>query len=177
MYVQFQFVSYFRYFAQGHALGQLASRFPVLLKNTLGGASGLSEREILYKLLFEMKRDITDMKKVITEILQNGQVSRGFQKEHSQMIEKLYEDKDLPQVYRGDAGPDLEDADDEGEILDGFEEDLHEVVEENLSIQEQEKDLIVKALQKYGGRRKKAARELGISERTLYRKIKEYDIQ
>ncbi|MFO7998721.1 MAG: sigma-54 dependent transcriptional regulator [Bacteroidales bacterium] len=154
-----------------------ASRFPVLLKNTLGGASGLSEREILYKLLFEMKRDITDMKKVITEILQNGQVSRGFQKEHSQLIEKLYEDKDLPQVYRGDSDPDLEDADDQTEILDGFEEDPHEVVEENLSIQEQEKDLIVKALQKYGGRRKKAARELGISERTLYRKIKEYDIQ
>lgn len=155
--------------------GESASRLPVLLRDA-GSAGGLSEREILYKLLFEMKRDITDMKKVISEIMQNGQVSRGFQEEHSQLIEKLYQERDLPQVYQGEGEFPDADVDEHHQVVDSYEEDPVAYEEENLSLQDREKDLIVKALQKHGGRRKKAARELGISERTLYRKIKEYDI-
>jgi transcriptional regulator with PAS, ATPase and Fis domain len=151
------------------------SRLPVLLRDS-ASAGSMSEREILYKLLFEMKRDITDMKKVISEIMQNGQVSRGFQEEHSHLIEKLYSDRDLPQVYQGEGRHREEDADDHHQVVESYEEDPLEYLEENLSLQDREKDLIEKALQKHGGRRKKAARELGISERTLYRKIKEYDI-
>jgi transcriptional regulator with PAS, ATPase and Fis domain len=156
--------------------GDAESRFPVLLREAGAGGGGLSEREILYKLLFEMKRDITDMKKVISEIMQNGQLSRGFQEEHAHLIEKLYQDRDLPQVYQGGDVLADEDADEHHQVVESYEEDPLEVMEENLSIQDREKDLIIKALQKHNGRRKKAARELGISERTLYRKIREYDI-
>lgn len=63
------------------------------------------------------------------------------------------------------------------QIIENYEEETSSIAEENLSIQHKERDLIVKALQKHNGRRKKAAKELGISERTLYRKIKEYDIR
>ncbi len=148
---------------------------PVLFNDQNAETSGLSEREILYKLLFEMKRDITDMKKIIMQMLDDDQVSRSFQEEHAHLIEKLAKDRDLPQVYHEQEMnvPDEEDHDD---LVDNYEEAPHEYVEENLSIQEKEKDLIERALEKHNGRRKKAAKELGISERTLYRKIKEYGI-
>lgn len=148
-----------------------ANRLPVLFSDVRTAGSGLSEREILYKLLFEMKRDITDMKKVITQMLQDGHLSGSFREEHAHLIEKLNQEKDLQQVYKEKEMPERGD-----DFVDSYEETPHEYVEESLSIQEKEKDLIEKALQKHNGRRKKAARELGISERTLYRKIKEYDI-
>ncbi len=148
-----------------------ANKLPVLFSDAQTAASGLSEREILYKLLFEMKRDITDMKKVITQMLQDGHLSGRFREEHAHLIKKLNQEGDLPQVYKEKEV--LERGDD---FVDSYEETPHEYVEESLSIQEKEKDLIEKALQKHNGRRKKAARELGISERTLYRKIKEYNV-
>ncbi len=154
--------------------GERDERLPVLLRDKVDSSAGFSEREILYKLLFDMKRDITDMKKVISELMRDGQVSSGFQEEHAHLIEKLYEERDLPQVYQ----PEKEHphADDHHQVVDTYEEDPLEVYEENLSIQDKERDLIVRALEKHGGRRKRAAQELGISERTLYRKIKEYGI-
>lgn len=150
-------------------------RLPVLFRNMAGDASGLSEREILYKLLFDMKRDITDMKQVITKILQSEQVDNDFQETHAELLDKLYKERDLPQVYTPEPHAQYEPQEDQ-EIVETYEEEPHEVQEESLSIQHREKDLIIKALQKHNGRRKKASRELGISERTLYRKIKEYDI-
>lgn len=135
-----------------------------------GGFS--NEREILYKVLFDMKHDMNDLKKLVLEMLQNGG-DANFKGEHAQIIRNLY--------------------DGEGEILkptatapqsvayaprheDHTIEDTEEFVEESLSLEEKEKELIEKALEKHGGKRKNAANELGISERTLYRKIKEYDI-
>ena len=150
-------------------------RLPVLFRNLAGETNGMNEREILYKLLFDMKRDITDMKKVITKILQNDEVAHDFQESHTDLIDKLYQERDLPQVYTPDTGIHFDSPDDHL-VVESYEEEPHAYVEESLSIQDKEKDLIVKALQKHNGRRKKAARELGISERTLYRKIKEYDI-
>lgn len=154
---------------------EMDNRLPVLMQKTGSFAGDLSEREILYKILFDMKRDITDLKKIISKMVETGQVSNTFEEEHAQLLQKLYEKTDLPQVYNENAGikitePDLP------EDIETFEEAAHEEVEESLSIHEKEKDLIIRALQKYNGRRKKAAEELGISERTLYRKIKEYDI-
>ncbi len=147
---------------------------PVLFNDANSSAKNFSEREILYKLLFEMKRDITDMKKIIMQMLRDGQLSGDFREENAHLIEKLYSDRDLPRVYNeSPATIKQEDSDD---VIESYEEAQHEYIEESLSIQEKEKDLIEKALQKHSGRRKKAARELGISERTLYRKIKEYDI-
>lgn len=148
---------------------------PVLFNDVNNKAASLSEREILYKLLFEMKRDITDMKKIIMQMLRDGQLSGDFREENAHLIEKLYEERDLPQVYNENAGT-IPGDESHDNLIESYEEAPHEYVEESLSIQEKEKDLIEKALQKHSGRRKKAARELGISERTLYRKIKEYDI-
>ncbi len=150
---------------------------PVLFNERATAESGLNEREILYKLLFEMKRDITDMKKIIMQLLEDGQISRSFQEEHAHLIEKIAKDNaDLPQIYDDRHHDQMARDDHEEDLVESYEEAPHEYIEESLSIQEKEKDLIEKALQKYNGRRKKAARELGISERTLYRKIKEYGI-
>ncbi len=150
-----------------------SNKLPVLFSDAQSVGSGLNEREILYKLLFEMKRDITDMKKVITQMLQDGHLSGSFREEHAHLIKKLNKEKDLPKIYKEKEMQDDLGGDD---FIDSYEETPHEYVEESLSIQEKEKDLIEKALQKYNGRRKKAAKELGISERTLYRKIKEYNV-
>ncbi len=150
---------------------------PVLFNEYHAETSGMSEREILYKLLFEMKRDITDMKKIIMQMMEDGQVSRSFQEEHAHLIEKIAKDRDrdLPQVYH-EQNMNVPDGGRHDDLVESYEDAPHEYVEENLSIQEKEKDLIERALEKHNGRRKKAARELGISERTLYRKIKEYGI-
>jgi transcriptional regulator with PAS, ATPase and Fis domain len=156
--------------------GDADVRLPVLLRDMAGPSSEMNEREILYKLLFDMKRDISDMKKVITKILEGEQVSGDFQEEHSQLIDKLYRDRDLPQVYTPGNNFHVE-PDEAHQVVDSYEEEPLEYAEESLSIQDKEKDLIIRALKKYGGRRKKAAAELGISERTLYRKIKEYDLE
>jgi transcriptional regulator with PAS, ATPase and Fis domain len=77
------------------------SQLPVLFKDGQTAASGMNEREILYKLLFDMRRDITDMKKLIVEMLQSGQVSHSFQEENAHLIERLYKEKELPRVYQG----------------------------------------------------------------------------
>ena len=148
-----------------------ASKVPALYR--MEGASDLSEREILYKVLFEMKGEVNDLKKLVKEILKNGSDSidpSDFQKLYTPtgnaMVSKSapvstdYEYEIHPAV-RVTHPSDIEDS---------------EIVEESLSIQEKEKELIQKALEKYKGRRKNAANELGISERTLYRKIKEYDL-
>ncbi|MDR4988151.1 MAG: sigma-54 dependent transcriptional regulator [Bacteroidales bacterium] len=152
------------------------SMLPVLFNDVRNDPGNLSEREILYKLLFDMKRDITDMKKIITQLMQDGKVSGSFREEHAHLLEKLYEGSEVPQIYKEHEAFQNDDEAVRDEVVESYEETPHEFVEENLSIQQKEKDLIEKALTKHKGRRKKAARELGISERTLYRKIKEYDI-
>jgi transcriptional regulator with PAS, ATPase and Fis domain len=145
-----------------------ASKVPALYKNESAG--DLSEREILYKVLFEMKNEVNDLKKLVLEILQNG--SEGIDPE---MLNSVYSssnhtngkptdsefDYEIHPAIRVDRNSDIEES---------------EVIEESLSIEEKEKELIKKALEKYKGRRKNAANELGISERTLYRKIKEYEL-
>jgi len=151
------------------------NRLPVLMAGSGHLTPDLSEREILYKVLFDMKRDINDLKKIVSKMVEGGQVSGSFEQEHAQLLQKLYEKTDLPQIYNENAGIKIKEPDIDQEI-ETYEEAPHEEVEESLSIQQKEKDLIIRALQKYNGRRKKAAEELGISERTLYRKIKEYGI-
>ena len=154
---------------------EFENRLPVLLSSGQGYSGDLSEREILYKILFDMRRDITDLKKVIGKIAESGQISGSLDTEHAQILQKLYENTDLPQVYNPENEVTISNND-EPEEYEAYEEAPHEVVRETLSLHENEKDLIIKALQKYHGRRKRAAKELGISERTLYRKIKEFGI-
>ena len=152
------------------------NRLPVLLSGGVAHTQDLSEREILYKVLFDMKRDINDLKKIVSKLVKSEQISGSFQEEHAHLIEKLYQNTDLPQVYTESHDVSIPGQQNQPDDIEPYEDATHEFVEESLSIQEKEKDLIIRALQKYKGRRKKAAEELGISERTLYRKIKEYNI-
>ncbi len=141
-----------------------------------------SEREILYKILFDMKQDVNDLKKLVFELLNNadrGQVSQ----EHAHLIRKIYAEEgptltDVRSSTQGDLnitkpGAFVARKPEPQDIV----EDTEEIFEESLSLEDMEKEAITKALEKHVGKRKAAADELGISERTLYRKIKEYNIR
>lgn len=131
-----------------------------------------SEREILYQILFDMKKDMNDLKKLVHDILQNETNLADIRDDNAQLIRKLYQTEngnyvpDQPSAARVNAKP----------VSHENIFDTEEFVEESLSLEDKEVEMIQKALEKHKGKRKYAARELGISERTLYRKIKEYDI-
>ncbi len=151
------------------------SRLPVLMTGAGQFSPDLSDRDLLYKVLFDMKRDLNELKKVVSKMVETGQVSASFDEDHTQLLQKLYEKTDLPQVYTDSQAIQINEQALPQEV-ETYEEAQHEEVEESLLIVHKERDLIIKAIQKHNGRRKKAAKELGISERTLYRKIKEYNI-
>jgi transcriptional regulator with PAS, ATPase and Fis domain len=133
-----------------------------------------SEREILYKILFDMKSDMNDLKKLVLDIIQKGGSNLEFHESNSRVIKNLFGDTkmeeriaDAPEntVVNYSPRPVRTDI-----------QDTEEIVEESLSLSSNEMELIIKALEKHNHKRKIAAKELGISERTLYRKIKEYGI-
>ncbi len=128
-----------------------------------------SEREILYKILFDMKNDMNDLKKLVVDVLQKGVDQVDVSESNAQLIHKLYQSIDST-VVKEPVKP-IKVQPDRSEI-----QDTEEIVEESLSLMDKEIELIRKALDKHHGKRKYAADELGISERTLYRKIKEHDI-
>ena len=129
-----------------------------------------TERDIMYKVLFDMRNDINDLKKLTLDLMQSGNTEK-VQEENHQLIEKIYQEKksehypvevvNLPQHHDSKNNYD-------------FVEDIEE--SENLSLQEKEIEMIKRSLEKNNNKRKLAAKELGISERTLYRKIKQYDL-
>ena len=145
------------------------SRLPVLA----GGAGSVSqsefanEREILYKLFFDMKKDVNELKKMFFDLLQNPNIAQ-----HA----PVYNDQGFTEINNNNPS---NSSSSKPVFLphhaDGI--DQHEDVEESLSIVDKEKELIIKALKKHKGKRKDASLDLGISERTLYRKLKEYDIE
>lgn len=141
-------------------------------KNVPGGSDFNTEREILYKVLFDMKKDMNDLKKLVHGMMEDG--SAVAQAEHSHIVQKLYQDDDGGFVPENTVQPvsNFAQTDEHAGI-----EDTEEFVEESLSLADKEIELIKKALDKHNGKRKQAAQELGISERTLYRKIKEYQIE
>ncbi|HOK99894.1 MAG TPA: helix-turn-helix domain-containing protein, partial [Bacteroidales bacterium] len=148
------------------------NKLPVLFNRNEAesSASFASEREILYKILFDMKADMNDLKKLVYGLIQTGRIE-DLNLDHQSAFDRLYKDNEdfepqIEMVKSVNAKPRA------SEHI----EDTHEVIEESLSLQEKEKELIIKALNKHNGKRKLAAEELGISERTLYRKIKEYDL-
>jgi len=135
--------------------------------------SDLSERDILYKVLFDLKGDVTELKSLVFSLMNNDSLQTEPQKtELIQRVKRLYDKSDEselvrePEVYKPQILP-----------AESTIAEHEEIVEESLSLADKEKELIIKALSKYNGKRKKAAEELGISERTLYRKIKEYSIE
>ena len=123
-------------------------------------ADSISERDILYKVLFDMKKDITELRKTVDE-LTSGQMPIATPI-NATVINHVNEANLVDYENTQDA---------EVEYLQ------EKQATDSLSLQDKENEVIIKALRKYNGKRKDAAKELGISERTLYRKIKEYDIK
>lgn len=138
----------------------------------------LSERDLLYKVLFDMKKDISDLKRALSDVIQGGGTDEISKEESHQLMKRINEDYDIIINPPHADNKEYEDYqhDMPEQVFDGGEQDA-DVIEESLSIQKKEEDLIRKALNKHHGKRKDAAKDLGISERTLYRKIKEYDIK
>jgi len=145
-------------------------KLPAIYRDGIDQKTFNSERELLYKILFDMKNDMTDLKKLVLDIMQKGGVDAELHTNNSNIIKKLYQDE--PAYF--------EDVPKQQINLNNHQvkniEDTEEIIEESLSLEAKEKELILKALTRHSGKRKYAAEELGISERTLYRKIKEYDI-
>jgi transcriptional regulator with PAS, ATPase and Fis domain len=139
------------------------------------GKEDFSERDILYKVLFDMKKDMLDLKKLVAEIIQNN--GNGSQLSvNPQVLNQLYTDIELQPTAAELPGSSTLTIHQPGTEPQHFDILQHEEEEESLSLIDQESDLIKKALKKHRGKRKLAAQELGISERTLYRKIKELNL-
>lgn len=135
------------------------------------GQTDFSERELMYKVLFDMKRDINDLKKLVLDVV-SGQADEEITEHHASTIRRLHQDVDP--AGSADFGSQIHEVQIHRPGQQSFEE--HEEIEESLSLADREIELIKKALEKNRGKRKAASQELGISERTLYRKIKEYNL-
>ncbi len=147
-------------------------KLPAVIKHE-DSRSFASEREILYKILFDMKSDMNDLKKLVFDLIQRGPIDGEIDESSSRVISSLFrearaEEAKIPEPATVEITP---------RPARSVIQDTEEVVEESLSLSEKEEEMIKKALEKYSGKRKLAATELGISERTLYRKIKEYGIE
>ena len=150
------------------------SRLPVLSHGAgvVSQTEFANEREILYKLFFDMKKDVNELKKMFFDLLQNPNISHRapvFQGDNSNIKELTVTGNNNP-AYNNTSPVILHNNNDNSI-------QQHEEVEESLSIVDKEKELIIKALKKHRGKRRDASLDLGISERTLYRKLKEYDIE
>jgi len=153
------------------------NRLPVLA-HTNGSGSGenfSNEREILYKLFFDMKKDVTELKRMFLEVLQNPALVTQNQAFINELKELKANETVTPHPHVPvTIGSPAAIPSSRPVVMQPVDE--HEEVEESLNIMDKEKELIIKALKKHRGKRKDAAADLGISERTLYRKLKEYDI-
>jgi transcriptional regulator with PAS, ATPase and Fis domain len=154
------------------------SAFPTVIKTE----ESISERDLMYKFLFDMKNDLNDLKKLVHEMMNQQGSNFHLNQDQEAVISRMYNDiipvndpnhllhynKELNTTPTVVGNVTIEPAQDFHDHIE---------VEESLSLEDREKDLIKKALEKHRGKRRNAAEELGISERTLYRKIKEYNIQ
>lgn len=145
------------------------------------GSAGISERDLLYKVLFDMRKDMNDLKQVVFDLLSHHQGDAEQLKAKSHLFDEV-RNMDQSPVYR--PSPERRDGyvlsmneQDEEDEEDKVEDIAHETEEESLSLEHKEKEMILKALKKHANKRKYAAKDLGISERTLYRKLKQYDIE
>ncbi|MEO5648372.1 MAG: sigma-54 dependent transcriptional regulator [Ginsengibacter sp.] len=126
-----------------------------------------NEREILYKLFFDVKKDVTELKRMFFEAMQNPTaINPNPRFQNEPLLNDFHDDRNSPAMVPGQPVV----------INNNNKIDEHQEVEESLSIMDAEKELIIKALKKHRGKRRDASSDLGISERTLYRKLKEYDI-
>jgi transcriptional regulator with PAS, ATPase and Fis domain len=167
-------------------LPHVGSHLPAIIPVRKETSDFSSEREILYKVLFDMQKDLNDLKKLTLELMNSGN-SAEVQAEQAKLIEQIYTQEEQTSALAA-LGDELEHQHQahDVELIDleapaenkedkyHFAEDIQE--EESLSLHDKELELIRKSLEKYDGKRKEAAQELGISERTLYRKIKQFNL-
>ena len=146
---------------------------PTIISDTKSNSDFANEREIMYKILFDMRKDIKNLEQLTLDLMKNDN-NVQFQEDNRHLIEKIYKDRktesfdnEVSVVYP------KENFDQENENFD-FSETIDS--DESLSLQDKEFEMIKKSLERNKGKRKLAAQELGISERTLYRKIKQYDL-
>jgi transcriptional regulator with PAS, ATPase and Fis domain len=149
-------------------------KLPAIIKKD-NEKSFSSEREILYKILFDMKSDMNDLKKLVFDLIRKGDVDVTLEDTNSRVIKNLFREVNGDDQRPGESETPSVDFTPHPSRNDI--QDTEEIIEESLSLAEKEVEMIKKALEKYNGKRKMAANELGISERTLYRKIKEYGIE
>ncbi|RYZ50571.1 MAG: sigma-54-dependent Fis family transcriptional regulator, partial [Sphingobacteriales bacterium] len=155
---------------EGRPVSMLPAISPMSTGNAGNNFTG-TERDILYKLFFELKKDMNDMKQLLVELTHRQGYGPATHKQENLLpaFNQVSEPVNLAALpYNGSNTPIL---------VQNDRLDHHEDVEESLMLADREKEFITKALKKHKGRRRDAANELGISERTLYRKIKEYDIK
>jgi DNA-binding NtrC family response regulator len=160
---------------------------PVLAHATPMQGDFANEREILYKLFFDMKKDVTELKKMFVEILQNPSLASHAVDFTNESLLKEYHpltvgsELQTPAIIPQTATPHpsfIQPVNTSQPVVLNNDDIHHHVeIEESLNIMDKEKELIIKALKKHKGKRKDASSDLGISERTLYRKLKEYDIE
>ncbi|MEQ9168145.1 MAG: sigma-54 dependent transcriptional regulator [Fulvivirga sp.] len=155
---------------------------PALYKNQ--DKEGLSERDLLYKVLFDMKKDMNELKKFVLKVLKSDSPNKEIIDDHSELFEDLETTSIIPRAsHEEPVLLNIKSNSNESEIYDAEDHDdiqdiTHETEEdESLSLEKKEKELIIKALNKNNNKRKYAALDLGISERTLYRKIKQYELE
>ena len=150
------------------------SSLPALYKEQQG--KDISEREILYKILFDMRKDVNDLKRIVLDSTTNPANAAQLIKDNAGLFEGIHEDQETvhePVTLNLKSSSTPIDTSEEEEVQDI----THEAEDDSLSIIKKERELIVRALRKNNNKRKYAARDLGISERTLYRKIKEYELE
>tara|TARA_B100000902_G_C27306739_1_gene915953 strand:+ start:722 stop:1939 length:1218 start_codon:yes stop_codon:yes gene_type:complete len=129
--------------------------------------SSFSEREILYKILFDLKNDLNDLKKITLDLIQSSDKNDHFHTKNAERIQRIYDTHKSVEIEKIEPEKEIRE---QSNIIE------QDISEENLSLQDREHEMIQKALEKNNGKRKIAAKELGISERTLYRKIKQYEL-
>jgi transcriptional regulator with PAS, ATPase and Fis domain len=167
-------------------LPEASTRLPMAFKGAGAESMDFSERDILYKVLFDMKKDMNDLKKLILESYQSGGINSTLIQKHQGLFEDLEASmipKEMSEASNQFTMPLLlESKNTETPQEETYEEEviediIHEEDDNSLSLERKEKEMILKALRKHNNKRKYAANDLGISERTLYRKIKQYDIE
>ncbi len=165
-------------------LPQNRTNLPALYKGGDSSSSeGVNERDLLYKVLFDMKKDMNELKKLVLDMIQNERIDSHVIENHPNLFKNIDENYDqeltapssqpVEEPYYLETKP-VEPGTYE---LEKVQDVTHEMEDESLSIEKKEKELIIKALRKNNNKRKYAAKDLGISERTLYRKIKQYEIE
>lgn len=159
-------------------LPQQSSNLPALYKAEGESAENLSERDLLYKVLFDMKKDMNDLKKLVHDMIENGNADTSLIEDNPNLFRNLENTPKLPQETQQSSSnePIFINTNENQDEYEYEVQDITHEEDESLSIEEKEKELIIKALRKNNNKRKYAAQDLGISERTLYRKIKQYEI-